>query len=100
MRPIGRRVKRALLRSALLAAAMWALAVGAVNGAVRFVSGSGPFLLDPRHTQAKLRALGAYAKHRGVCLIFSDADVLAAARKAARQHGVDPVLFEALVEAE
>jgi soluble lytic murein transglycosylase-like protein len=79
---------------------MAALVVMAINGAVWFVSGSGPFPLDPRRLQAKVTALGAYAKHRGGCLIFKDADVLATARKAARKHGVDPDLFEALVEVE
>jgi soluble lytic murein transglycosylase-like protein len=101
MMPRGvRRLKIALARISLVALAVCALAVAAVNGGVWFVSGSGPFPLDPRHMRAKLHALGAYARHRPGCFVFSDDDVVKTARKAARRHGVDPELFEALVEVE
>ena len=99
-RSASKRVKRALTRTALVVGALLAMAVSAVNGGVWFVSGSGPFLLDPRHLGAKARALGTYARHRGGCLIFKDDDVIATARKAARKHGVEADLFEALVEVE
>ena len=99
-RSASRRLKRSLTRIALVLGAAACAAVAAVNGGVWFVSGSGPFPLDPRHLRAKARALWTYARHRGGCLIFKDADVIATARKAARKHGVDADLFEALVEVE
>ena len=99
-RAIVRRLRTALKRSALVAAVLCALFVAAVNGAVWLVSGSGPFPLDPRHIQGKLQALKAYARHRPGCFIWSDADVVATARKAARKHGVEVALFQALVEVE
>jgi soluble lytic murein transglycosylase-like protein len=97
---IPRRLKVASKRIGLVAGALVAAFVMAVNGGVWIVSGSGPFPLDPRHLRGKVRALAAYARHRPGCLIFKDDDVIATARKAARKHGLDPDLFEALVQVE
>jgi len=95
-----RRLKTAARRIAFVALAVACAAVATVNGLVVWVSGSGPFLLDPRRLGAKARALRTYARHRGGCLIWKDADVVETARKAARRHRVDPDLFAALVEVE
>jgi len=99
-RATKRQLKSALTRMAIVAGLCVAAVVTAINGGVWFVSGSGPWLLDPRHLSAKVHALGAYARHRGGCLIFKDADVIATARKAAKKHRLDADLFVALVEVE
>ncbi len=99
-RALSQRLRTALARIGFLAFGVCAVVVALINGAVWFVSGSGPFPLDPRHLQGKLRALKAYARHRPGCFIWSDPDVIATARKAARKHGLEPAFFEALVEVE
>lgn len=97
---LGKREQRRL-RRAVAAAALAACAVtSAVNGAVRWVSGSGPWLLDPRHLGDKAAALGAYARHRPLCLLLREGDPIAAVPEAAARHGVDPDLLEALVRVE
>lgn len=90
-----------LLRAgALLATALLAL-TASVNGLVRWVSGEGPFALDPRHLPSKAAALASYAQHRAGCALFEDdGNVAESARRAARQAGVEPELFEAVVLTE
>jgi soluble lytic murein transglycosylase-like protein len=99
-RAVRARAKKMLRRMSLVAGAIGLLVVISINGAVWFVSGSGPFPLDPRHLSGRLRALRAYALHRPGCLLFKDADVVATARRAARKHRIEAELFEALVEVE
>ncbi len=83
-----------------IAGATLVLAVITVNSAVRFVSGSGPFLLDPRSMREKVTALWLYARHRPGCFFRGDGDLERLARTAARRHGVDPALLAAVVEVE
>lgn len=102
MRPfrLGRRAQRQLRRGVALAALALCAVTAAVNGAVRWVSGGGPWLLDPRHLGAKAAALGAYARHRPLCLLLQEGEPIAAVPAAAARHGVDPDLLEALVRVE
>jgi soluble lytic murein transglycosylase-like protein len=75
--------------------------VASVNGLVRWLSGDGPWLLDPRHLAGKTEALLAYARHRPRCLLLEDdGDVQRLARDAAIHAGLEPELFQALVAVE
>ena len=94
--PFAGAVRRLALQAALAAL----LFVAAVNGSVRWVSGTGPFLLDPRALGPKLHALGMYAKHRPVCALLGDAPLAPTIRAAALRHDVDPALLAAIVEVE
>lgn len=96
----GRRTQRRLRRVLAVAALAACAVTSAVNGSVRWVSGSGPWLLDPRHLGDKAAALGAYARHRPLCLLLHEGDPIAAVPAAAARHGVDPDLLEALVRVE
>lgn len=94
------RTRARLLRIGIGAALASAAATACVNALVGWVSGAGPWLLDPRHFSDKAEALGAYARHRPGCMILSEQDPIAAVPRAAALHGVDPDLLEAVVRVE
>jgi soluble lytic murein transglycosylase-like protein len=97
---LKKRTRARLRRAALIATTVFAGVTMAVNALVRFVSGTGPWLLDPRHLQDKALALLAYARHRPVCLLVSERDPISQVPRAAARHGVDPDLLEAMVLVE
>lgn len=72
----------------------------AINGAVAFFGNSIVFPLSPFFLSEKLDALGAYAKHRPVCLITGHGELEALAAKAERQHGLPRGLMWAIVQTE
>ena len=98
--PMRRRTRTALRRTGLVALLAALVATATVNGLVRWVSGSGPWLLDPRHLGAKAHALVLYARHRPLCLLLSHATPAERVAAAARKSGVDPDLLEAMLRVE
>jgi hypothetical protein len=94
------RTRARLRRAALFAIAAVAAVTMIVNALIRWVSGSGPSLLDPRHLSDKAQALVAYARHRPLCLVVSERDPISQVPQAAARHGVDPDLLEAMIRVE
>lgn len=89
------------MRAGLAAALALSAVTASVNGLVRWVSGSStPWLLDPRHLGAKARALGLYVRHRPMCLLTDEGEPVKYVARAARRHGVDPDLLEAMLRVE
>jgi|ERR1700686_189904 hypothetical protein len=95
-----KRTRARLLRIGLGATLGAAVATACVNALVGWVSGGGPWLLDPRHFSDKAQALAAYARHRPGCMLTAEQDPLAAVPRAAARNGIDPDLLTALVRVE
>lgn len=96
-----KRTKRRLARAGLAVALALSAVTASVNGLVRWVSASSaPWLFDPRHLGAKARALGLYARHRSLCLLTDEGEPVKFVAGAARRHGVDPDLLEAMLRVE
>jgi hypothetical protein len=95
-----KRTRARLLRIGLGATLGAAVATACVNALVGWVSGGGPWLLDPRHFSDKAQALAAYARHRPSCMLTAEQDPLAAVPRAAARNGIDPDLLTALVRVE
>lgn len=89
------------MRAGLAVGLALSAVTASVNGLVRWVSGSSaPWLLDPRHLGARARALGLYARHRPMCWLTNEGEPVKYVAGAARRHGVDPDLLEAMLRIE
>jgi hypothetical protein len=72
----------------------------ALNFAVSFFGNSYVFPLSPFFVKEKWHALGAYAKHRPLCLLTGHGDLGALADAAELKHGLPRGLMRAIVTVE
>ena len=76
------------------------LPVVLLNTAVAFFGSSVVFPLSPYFLKEKWHALGAYAKHRPLCLLTGHDDLSELATAAEKKHGLPRGLMNAIVSVE
>lgn len=76
------------------------LPLAALNTAVAFFGSSVVFPLSPFFLKEKWHALGAYAKHRPLCLLTGHDDLEPLAAKAEKKYGLPRGLMSAIVSVE
>jgi soluble lytic murein transglycosylase-like protein len=76
------------------------LPLAALNTAVAFFGSSAVFPLSPFFLKEKWHALGAYAKHRPLCLLTGHDDLGPLAAKAEKKYGLPRGLMSAIVSVE
>lgn len=76
------------------------LPLATLNLAVAFFGSSVVFPLSPFFVKEKWHALGAYAKHRPLCLLTGHGELGGLAAAAEKKHGLPPGLMRAIVSVE